>query len=353
MKHPLYTKTKNRTVRLSQAAALIAITSLAAVLVACQEDMDISQLHQAPKLVVYCMPSPVETTWIDISLSEPLYPDGSHPDKFKPVIIYTVNGQQQPVRSTEAGRYYADCRHQAGDHVRLEVRADGVATAIGETTIPDTVSITPIGQREIVRSTDTTNEEYFIQLMASFTDNPLTTDYYAIDAHRLDVLQRWYDDKWQTPDGDWETRRVMLPTDSIIVRGEISRLDEPLLQPRTDADAEFLYEEKLLDNFHLFNDKRITTDGQPYTLHLNCYKYRSWGKDYYDSSSQKHLFRGYRLTLYHLSPEFYQFVKSMNDAENNGLADYGLSQVSPTVSNVRGGLGFVGGYNRTVTAWFE
>lgn len=38
--------------------------------------------------------------------------------------------------------------------------------------------------------------------------------------------------------------------------------------------------------------------------------------------------------------EFYKFITSLNDADNNVLAEVGLSQITPSYSNIHGGLDF-------------
>ena len=55
--------------------------------------------------------------------------------------------------------------------------------------------------------------------------------------------------------------------------------------------------------------------------------------------------------LYRLTPEYYHFLKSISDADNSDLAKVGLAVIAPTYSNVKGGIGYVGGYSRQLTSW--
>jgi len=58
-----------------------------------------------------------------------------------------------------------------------------------------------------------------------------------------------------------------------------------------------------------------------------------------------HFSFSYIVDLYKVTPEYYRFLKSINDAQSNSWADVGLMQVTPTYSNVKGGFGVVAGYN--------
>lgn len=53
----------------------------------------------------------------------------------------------------------------------------------------------------------------------------------------------------------------------------------------------------------------------------------------------------YNVQLCKVTPEYYRFLKSINDAQSNSWADAGLMQVTPTYSNVKGGFGVVAGFN--------
>lgn len=57
------------------------------------------------------------------------------------------------------------------------------------------------------------------------------------------------------------------------------------------------------------------------------------------------------MQLYHITPEFYHYVKSINDVDNNGLAERGFAIIEPTYSNVLGGIGVVGGYGYSESNW--
>ena len=57
------------------------------------------------------------------------------------------------------------------------------------------------------------------------------------------------------------------------------------------------------------------------------------------------------MVLYRLTPEYYHFLKSLNDVENNDLAQAGFSLVSPTLHNISGGFGLLGASNSSESEW--
>ena len=59
------------------------------------------------------------------------------------------------------------------------------------------------------------------------------------------------------------------------------------------------------------------------------------------------------MQLYHLTPEMYRYVKSINDIDNNDLAQFGLTMLQPTYSNVHGGIGVVGAYSVSESGWMQ
>lgn len=118
--------------------ALLAIAS-------CKDDFTVDDIQESPKLVVYCMPSPGDTTKIQVSSSVPVTLKSL--SKAIPqyvnnaTIVYSVNGQQVPAVSLGNGIYQVVAPQKTGDNIRLEVSAEGFTTVSASTVIPDTVPI--------------------------------------------------------------------------------------------------------------------------------------------------------------------------------------------------------------------
>ena len=72
-------------------------------------------------------------------------------------------------------------------------------------------------------------------------------------------------------------------------------------------------------------------------------------------NEQEHVIakRKYRITLYTLSEEFYKYLKSINDQQNNDLSNSELAPMRITYTNVNRGLGIVGGCRLIRTEWID
>ena len=332
----------------------------------CRDSFDINDLHEQPKLVVSCFPSLADTTWISVTHSVPVSGEGRKSgydltvsDAF---IYYKVNGQPQEVHK-DLKRFYVVAKHQPGDRIEMDVTAPGYDPVHAATVVPDVVPVTLRGITE-TKIYDPYYEESVdvYQLAATFTDPAATQDYYAVrisvrhfqglavgdlrpDAPYYDYYDRhveWpitsqvaYDEL--VTNASWgDIYDFHLRVDTVYTYPEIKTAGEPLLQPLSDIDGDFGFENEFYQQFYIFSDALIS--GQTYTMHL-CVS--NWA-----GVLNTHMFQPaeFEVDLYHLTPEFYRFVKSINDVDNNELARGGFSLLSPTYTNVAGGIGILGGY---------
>lgn len=292
---------------------LIMITVL--VLASCKDDFTVDDIQASPKLVVYCMPSPGDTTKIQVSSSVPV--TSKSLSKAIPqyvsnaTIVYSVNGQQYPATSLGNGIYRIVAPQRTGDKIHLEVSADGFAAVSASTVIPDTVPIQKVKVGRIsLYDSDYSGTRPYDQVTVTFTDDGATTDYYAVAV--------------------W--RNMELVTD-------LNLKSEPALHPLTDTDVDFGFDEDFYNNFYLFDDRSF--NGTTYTLHLNA--------DVYSYSGQEAI---YKVVLYKLTPEYYHFIQAINTHNNSWLTDAGFTDIKPSAGNIVGGIGFLGGYS-TASRWQE
>lgn len=343
----------------------------------CRDHFDIDSLNTEAKLVVYCFPSANrDTTWISVTNSVPVrkYTDTRDISNLAGArIIYKVNGEQREVCKTEnasLGRtatgldptFYVLGRHRGGDLVSVSVACDGYPSATAETTVPEQA---PVELQRVVTVREYDPEWYavrdFIQLQASFTDPAASRDYYAVRVgireyggvgvgvytDELGNNTSWFVNDYATyrrlqheiPEATWSYEI----TDSTTIWAEIETLDEPLLNPLSSIDEDFGFENNFYGNFYIFSDEEI--NGQAYTLHLNIADSRHY------SSKDYNWAKAYQVVLYRISPEYYRFLKSINDVDNNELAKGGFSQLMPTFSNVLGGIGVLGGFTSAQSEW--
>lgn len=290
----------------------------------CKDDVNLKSFNQESRLVVYCFPSPGDTTYVRVTRSIPVryYADSvqvAHVDDAS--VVYTVNGT--PCTVTPVGRgYYRVTGHQrVGDNVSLRVSAYNAQEVSASATIPDTVAVGNIHTRWVkIKNEFSNGTSTYKQVMATFKDDASTHRYYAVRV------------KYQTS-----------YTDSVdenkFIYASLNLASEPLLSPLTDIDDEFGYSNSFFGDFYIFDDASI--NGQTYTLHLNV-------RPYNGSSGPNHF---YQVELISITPEYYRFMMAINQYNNDDLARNGFSQIRPTVTNVSGGLGLMGGWSTSHTQW--
>ena len=308
---------------------------LIALLASCKDDISLPEAGNEAKLVVYCFPSTSDTTYISVSRSLPVkqYKEGM---KIKNIddarSTYTVNGQQRKVTNSGNGIYYVVGKQKTGDKIAVTVSADSLPTASAETSIPDTVAISDPKSRQ----TKVYNDDYetmmdYEQVMASFKDPSATKDYYAVR-----VLLKNISAQYSEEDSLYYEQYFYYP--------EINTKNEPLLVSKTNIDDAFGFSDNYYGGLCIFDDAGISGE---YTFHLNVYDNNPFWSHSYGTKRYE------RVELLHLTPEYYKFLFSINAEENSDLAQYGLSQLMPTATNVNGGLGVVAGWNMSHTAWIK
>jgi hypothetical protein len=306
---------------------------LIGLLASCKDDVSLPEAGNEAKIVVYCFPSTRDTTYISVSRSLPVkqYKEGMRIKNIDDArLIYTVNGQQREVTNRGNGIYYVVGKQKTGDKIALTVSADSLPTASAETSIPDTIAISDPKSRQ-TKVYDDDREEMlgYEQVMASFTDPSTTKDYYAV---RVLLKNIEYSE-----DDSLYDERFYYPI--------INTKNEPILVSKTNIDDAFGFSDNYYGGLCIFDDAGISGK---YTFHLNVdNKNDFWWNNYNDTKKYE------RVELLHLTPEYYKFLFSINAEENSDLAQYGLSQLMPTATNVNGGLGVVAGWNVSHTAWIK
>ena len=296
------------------------------LLAGCKDDVNLNTFNQESRLVVYCFPSPGDTTYMRITRSIPVryYADSVKVEQVDDAsVVYTVNGT--PCTVTPIGRgYYRITGHQhVGDNVSLHVSARNGQEVTASTAIPDTVAVGNIRMRKIkLKDKYSSSSSTYRQVMATFTDDAATHRYYGVRV------------KYTASNTDSiDETRFTYPSLNIE--------SEPLLSALTDIDDEFGYSNDYFGNFYIFDDASI--NGQTYTLHLNIASYGgAWGSNHF-----------YQVELICITPEYYRFMLALNQINNDELAKDGLSQIRPTVTNMSGGLGLLGGWSASHTQWIK
>ena len=336
----------------------------------CKDEFNVSNLPEAKaKLVVYCMPSTADTTYITVSRSIPLKQYNATQKNVlidDAAISYQLNGQTMPVTALGNGRYRVVGKQKAGDKVQLRVEAQGLEAVEASTEIPQAIGISHLATRMVRMKEDpSSNVKDFLQLQATFTDPAETHDYYAVCVRRkmlrnfhvacyrnmggeMQVVRVYYDydeyletSKYQ----QWDSTSIEYQYDNFYV--PITTASEPLLNPLSDIDDDFDFSSDFYQNFYIFDD--ATINGKTYTLHLNIEPFvRAANMSDKAAKELKRLYNieeGVEVELYHITPAYYRFLQALNDVSNNSLAQAGLSNIRTTYSNVRNGMGICAGFN--------
>lgn len=342
-------------------------TLLLLPLTGCKDDIDISTLSNHEKMVVYCMPTASDTTYIFVSRSIPVK---SYNDSVKITTVdnahiqYAVNGEKRGVEHIGKGYYRVVGKQQTGDQVTLGVSAEGLESVSGTTTIPEAVPVSDISVHEVTAyDNEYERTKDLDQVVATFTDNAATRDYYAVRVKikhycgtatmykngRITAYYNHYNKFLIEKDQiDYDSISVEF-TDSAYTYPKIETQSEELLMPVGSVDDFFGFSNSFFGYLCIFDDTAI--NGKTYTLHLNVDRRNSI--TLYDHGHAIHyeFAKAYRVELLRISPEYYNFLRALNDVENNELARAGFSQIRPMESNVAGGLGLLGGWNTDTTAW--
>lgn len=336
-----------------------------AALTACKDNFDMDSQHIAPKLVVSCFPSTADTTWISVSRSIPMSSSAniSQAEGFAHAHIeYKVNGEPREV--VQKGRaYYVAGGHHAGDHVSISTEAEGCEAVEAETTVPEAVPVS-FGRIRRVQVYDpaSASSENFDQVAATFTDPADSRDYYAVRirlkhyrgwaqgqggyledgtpsvSYYLSSYQQFLTYREAQQDLDWSYAL----TDSVYSYPSIHTASEPLLSTLSTRDYDFGYDNDFKQQFYTFSDETI--QGQAYTLHLNMDVNRYRHENYSFLTLCE-------VQLYRLTPELYHYVKSLNEIDNNALAQAGFAMLMPTFTNIHRGIGVLAGYQVSTSPW--
>lgn len=314
---------------------LCIICLLAFSTVACRDDFNIVSTDTNNKLVAYVFPSTADTTYIQLWKSIPVGTKRSisASEVREANIQYSVNGMPRKVYKKENGMYYTTGKQQTGDLINLSVSTDSLPNVESQGSIPQAIPIISDNTIYVTRIGEDNIKDTYYQIQAHFTDPEATADYYAVRILVKDIAPK--NDSYEN----------LQDLDSAYFWADINTKDEIVLNHISDIDNSLGFNNMFYRNFYIFNDHNI--NGLTHTLRLNVLSYQT------AMTSQVPISRSFKVFLYKLSPEYYKFLKSINELANNKLARYGLSQMKPSFTNIRGGFGVLGCYALSESDWMK
>lgn len=314
----------------------------AIILASCTSYFDLDDFDAEEKLVIYTMPmAGSDTTFIQLSKSTPVTGSQYPPDGIPGAKIdFSVNGELQPVCWTEnrlgkipAKSYYVVKTLNEGDKIDIVAEAAGLPPVSSSSVVPSRFILSKI-------VLDETDSEFgkMRQFRITFKDDPSTDDYYGIR-----ILHKM---KFHSYSIDFATGDTIMHTETITEFSNLDLSQEPLLNNKVGLDATFDFDYFYYENLYIWSDDQI--QGKDYTLRLNTNLERNNPSD--DEGQTE---RPYKVCLYRLSPELYNFLKSLNDISNNELGQNGLAPIRSHYTNIANGFGVLGAGNLIETDWLE
>lgn len=289
---------------------LLSIMALAVF--SCEETMNTGQLQGKTGLVVYSFPAAGDTFAIKVSVARSVNGQLHEPKGLE--IHSLVNGVEDKIVKADSSRvdgmpvwtYWSVGSHKPGDEIKITAEADGMPAVYGKTSIPEGTDFDLSGMDTVYHAGD------FYTLVKIRFSRLTDCNYYAVRLSGKNVFEE---------------------NDSVSYEYEELEPDfEPLFNGGTKADIGFGTANSYYHHMYAV-DLSNSTDS---VIELRLATlYRSWTKTY-------------SVELFTLEPEFYFMLKSLNDLDNNGMGEYGLSFVHPSYTNVRGGWGCVAGYHLAV-----
>ncbi len=325
------------------------ILSILVINVSCRDNFDLGKLGDTRKIVAYTFPSLNDTTFIYLSGSIPISLSQEKDKKQIPPINnadikYTINGNICKVHPYKHGYYYVLAKQHVGDIIQMQVSAEGYPAISSSTVIPESVPILFKQINLVSRIDDDYIKTDYYQLQASFSDLAGTEDFYGIK-----VLIRTISPQRSSGHGNKQKNGMQgnpsAQRDTSLIWAALDIHGEELFKPLSDLDKNLGFSNHFYQYFYIFNDRSI--NGKSYTLHLNIPTYQTQVQSTNEAKVQ------FKIFLYKLSPEYYHFLKSLNDIINNDLAKHGLAQITPTFSNITGGIGVMGACNHTQCDWID
>ena len=307
------------------------------LLASCTYHFKLDDMAVSPKLVLYSYPGAGDTTVVHLSRSLPLNQKGEIESGLRDAeVSLTVNDKttrlawtNDSIPGVPARSYYAVQKYKDGDRVSISVAAGDQKVASSGTVIPPPF---PLESIELVQKPE---NQGTIQFRICFTDDVSTRNWYALQVEQKQMY--WSND-------------VYTETVSSI---KFDLDDEPLLHTSSGLDDILMIENEFYRNLYFWNDEKI--QGKRYTLRLNTNFRDNYENDFITPDGFEHIKSvvKYRVIMYSLSEEFYRYLKSLNDQKNNTFGSSELAPIRATYTNVKNGIGIVGGCRIFQTQWLD
>lgn len=289
---------------------------LSICLLSCGDSIDLDQLNDNSRLVVYAFPTKGDSIDIYVSASLPI--TGGNTELNSTNVMCTTNNRNDfvflrndtNINGVKVKKFCAKGKHSYGDTIRIIANATDYHEVCGQTIIPYPREIQTASLDSIFYKGN-----QFVRTRILIEDNN-ESNYYAI---RLAGLA--FGD-------DSIAKKEYLEAETSV---------EPLFNNNLDINFNFGTENEYYHNMYIFDDSSFKNNK---TTIRFCTLNQRWIKAYCPQ-------------LFTLSKEFYMMLHSFNNICNNDFASHGLAFSFMTYSNIQGGYGCVAGYSRYDFDWLK
>ncbi len=320
----------------------------------CEYELDFSGEDKIRRLFVLGMPGSSDTTFVRLHSTIPMGDRVSRPLPLDEAgVSLIVNGEEivmkradEAVPALQDGIFYTLHPVAPGDRVEVRASAEGAEPVWAECLVPESFP-----ENEIVMEIDRKdggNYSRNLKFSVTFPDDIGTVDHYAMQVCRRKEHYTY------SIDGGYQVQRYEY---------EIVGVEED------DAGQDDLYpfRKPIIVNYNagidlyskedapmvIFDDRTFEDGAGVIELITRYEEDRMTSSTWIDDVLQDGFGYkcSYRVILYRLSPELYNFIRSNAILEMNLPILIGAAPPSYVYTNIRGGVGIFGGISVTETDW--
>ncbi len=326
--------------------------SVMAAVLSCRYTFDLTGLSDKGKIYMMCIPGGSDTTIFELKSTVPLTDAGTKPVPVENATVsFSVNGTPENLLLSDGsdpripeGSFYTLKKFSAGEILDFSASAEGLGDISTETVVPDRFPdvLTEIGLETEYNSF---GQYDALALKVSFRDDPSGKDFYGIMVQGQVYYVRNFDTGQEDfPAEDYCYFPYVFTDDTMDMSSE-----KPELRINYTGGNR-LNEDSSDPEMLLFNDGSF--NGRIMELSVNT----NYIQDcrYTMNTGTVECRSRYRFILFKLSPEFYDSIKAWyNRSYGLPYVEYAMSSPSFVYTNIRGGLGFFGAVNVSVSEWMD
>ncbi len=333
----------------------ILIFLLTLVVSSCEYELDFSGYDRTGRLFVFGMPGSSDTTVVRLNSTIPIGDRNSLPLPLDDAqVSLVVNGEEvvmkradEAVPSLPEGCFYTLHPLSPGDRVEVRAAAEGAEPVWAESVVPEMFPEYQLAM-EVVMSAD--NYPVDLIFSVSFKGDPDVSDHYAMQVcQRKEYYNYSIDSGYEYP-GNYEYEYIGYEVGDDSDDG-LYPFRKPIIVNYNPIKGLYLYENAPMV---IFNED-TSENGEETLEFLADYSSDMVTQGTFDENGVliegKGYHISYKMILYRLSDELYNFIRANEILDVNLPVLVGAAPPSYLYTNIRGGVGVFGGISVTETDW--